>query len=349
MHLMNKKQATAILLAGAMVLTLGACGKDKNADKKSETDTTAKESSTETVKQDNPEYVADDVILPEDFGNMIYPMEALMVEAYSKGLPYYGDNTDEENAESFWFSMAVLTSQMDNYVKEVAVDSDDRFLYIDEETTTMYAAALYDAFGKGEIEFPDQGEDNTYASYNDDKEAFGFRRGDVGDLEPFITSCEEAGADFILTAELRDGESGKALGRYTMTITDTSYEGENNAFAYSISSFQEESLEEEASEATTEAAEELTTEQTEDSTEDTGEDTEEKTISQEEALELAKEYYGSDAEYSYKETIIVGDYEYYNFSVEGDGISATDVLVSKNGQDVIGGVQNEDGTWSFDQ
>lgn len=347
MHFMNKKKMMAILLTGVMVLTLGACGKDKKADKGNETDTTA-ESST-AIKQDNPEYVADDVILPEDFGNMIYPMEALMVESYSKGLPYYGDNTEEDNAESFWFSMAVLTSQMDHYVKEVAVDSDDRFLYIDEETTYMYASALYDSFGKGEIEFPDQGEDNPYASYDDDKQAFGFRQGDIGDLEPFITACEEVGADFILTTELRDGESGKALGRYTITITDTSYEGEDNAFAYAVTNFQEEMLEEESPESTTETAEEQTTEGSETDSEATAGDTEQVAISQEKALEMAKDYYGSDAEYSYKGTVTVGDYEYYNFSVKGDDISATDVLVSTSGEDVIGGVKNNDGTWSFDQ
>ena len=41
--------------------------------------------------------------------------------------------------------------------------------------------------------------------------------------------------------------------------------------------------------------------------------------------------------------------EYYDFSVSGDNVSSTDVLVSVDGQDVIGGTQNDDGSWSFDQ
>ena len=97
----------------------------------------------------------------------------------------------------------------------------------------------------------------------------------------------------------------------------------------------------------TEETTELTEEETE-TTEETSSATEEN-ISQDDALELAQDYYGSDAEYSYKGTITVGDYEYYDFSVEGEDISSTDVLVSVSGQDVIGGVKNDDGSWSFDQ
>ena len=79
-----------------------------------------------------------------------------------------------------------------------------------------------------------------------------------------------------------------------------------------------------------------------------GEDSSE-SISQDDALSQAKDYYGSDAEYSYKKKVTVGDKEYYDFSVKGDDISSTDVLVSVDGQDVIGGTQNDDGSWSFDQ
>ena len=72
-------------------------------------------------------------------------------------------------------------------------------------------------------------------------------------------------------------------------------------------------------------------------------------ISQDDALSQAKDYYGEDAEYSYKKRVTVGDKEYYDFSVSGDNVSSTDVLVSVDGQDVIGGTQNDDGSWSFDQ
>ena len=64
---------------------------------------------------------------------------------------------------------------------------------------------------------------------------------------------------------------------------------------------------------------------------------------------MAKDYYGEDAEYSFKGMETVGDDQYYDFSVEGEDISATDVLVSQDGQNVIGGVKNDDGSWSFDQ
>lgn len=93
---------------------------------------------------------------------------------------------------------------------------------------------------------------------------------------------------------------------------------------------------------------------TEAPTEDTDSDSDSsssssESISQDDALSQAKDYYGSDAEYSYKKKVTVGDKEYYDFSVKGDDISSTDVLVSVDGQDVIGGTQNDDGSWSFDQ
>ena len=42
-------------------------------------------------------------------------------------------------------------------------------------------------------------------------------------------------------------------------------------------------------------------------------------ISEDEALSLAEEYYGEDAEYTFEDIITVGDYEYYNFAVDGEG------------------------------
>ena len=93
------------------------------------------------------------------------------------------------------------------------------------------------------------------------------------------------------------------------------------------------------------------TEETDETTEEDGSSgsTEAEAISEDEALSLAQEYYGEDAEYTFKDIVTIGDYEYYNFSVEGDGVSSTDVLVSTDGENVLGGVQNDDGSWSFDQ
>ena len=177
----------AVLLSGALVCSFTAC---RNlSDRRSQEETTE---STQ-VKQSNPDYVQADVVLPKDFGNMIYPMEALMVEDYSKGLPYYKESSSEEEKDSFWFSMAVLTSQMNHYVREVAVETDDRYLYLDEETTSMYAASMYDAYGRGNLEFPDRGEDSTYATYDQEKGYYGFRQGTIGDLEPYVTACQGSG------------------------------------------------------------------------------------------------------------------------------------------------------------
>lgn len=363
MYFNKLKKMAAVFLSLTLAVSFTACGQLKDAVSKKgdgEQETTTQDSQTASEEENS------EVELPDDFGDMIYPLEALMVQSYSKELPYFDENSGEEEADSFWFSMAVLTSQMNTYVKDVTTDTDDRFLYISEDTVNMYASALYDSFGKGNMEFPELSEGNTYACYDEEKEAYGFRKGDIGDLESMITDCREDSGDYILTTELRDSDSLRVLGIYEITITKTSYQEEENAFAYSVSDFRtlnmeeepmEEATDEESAEATTEkewleeaatedGAEEETTAEEEETEE---EESSANKISQEEAMERAKEYYGSDAEYTYKGMETVGDYIYYNFSVKGDDISATDVLVSENGNDVIGGTKNDDGSWSFDQ
>lgn len=354
MYFNKLKQAAAIMLAGTMIVSMAGCGKkeegsNNNQSQEEATTSAKKESGGQRVDAD---YVDEEVELPDDFDNMIYPLEALMVESSSKGLPYYIGESEEGEESSFWFSMAVLSSLMDDYVKDYSIDTDDQYLYLDEETVNMYASAMYDAYGKGDMEFPELSEDDTYATYDEENEAYGFLRGDVGTLEPYITVCEEDGDDYVLMTELRDSETDEVQGAYQIIITKSSYDGEENAFAYSVKDFQ---VMEEAGDEfdeNTEDMEENTelTEEENETTEDTSYETEEtESISQDDALELAQDYYGSGAEYTYKGMVTVGDYKYYDFAVEGEDISSTDVLVSVSGQDVIGGVKNDDGSWSFDQ
>jgi hypothetical protein len=343
---------TAIALAAAMTVSMTGCfGRSSGKYDDKDTDNASTEASGAGGDQNS---------FPEDFGDMSYPIEALMVEAYAKGLPYYNEDSDEEDADSFWYSMAVLTSQMNTYVKDMAVDKDDNYIYVSEDTASMYAAALYDAYGKGTMEFPELEDEDSYAVYDDEQETYGFRRGDIGDLESMMTGCTASGDDYMVTSELRNAESGKVLGIYEVTITPTAYDGEDNAFAYAVSDFKvtdmDESAYEELTEDKSESSEEATEATEEDETteeatteEDTEENEETTKISQEEALSLAKDYYGSEAEYKYKGMVTVGDYDYYDFSVSSEEIDATDVLVSETGQDVIGGKTNSDGTWSFDQ
>lgn len=351
------KRWGAVVLAGVMACSLIGCGsKNKEDTSDVEPTETTTETAAEDTDADKEEYVDGDVALPSDFGDMIYPLTSLMVEASAKGLPYYSEDSTEEEGDSFWFSMAVLTSLMNDYVKDVTVDVDDNYLYLEEETVNMYASALYDAYAQGNIEFPELEEDNTYAVYDEDANTYGFLSGGIGTMKAYITDCQNDGGDYVLTTELRDTDTDDLYGRYQITITENSYEGEDNAFAYAVAAFEELSSSDdgvdfsegatEVDESTTEAEEEETTdgEETDASTEE-----EEDRISESEALSLAEEYYGEDAEYTFKEIVTIGDYEYYNFSVEGDSVSSTDVLVSTDGENVLGGVQNDDGSWSFDQ
>ena len=119
MHFNKMKRWGAVLLAGTMAFSLVGCGGD---DKESSSNSEATEAaSTEDLAEetdDSEEYVDGDVELPEDFGDMIYPLTSLMVEASAKGFPYYSEDSDADEADSFWFSMAVLTSLMNDYVQD---------------------------------------------------------------------------------------------------------------------------------------------------------------------------------------------------------------------------------------
>ncbi|MCD8019689.1 MAG: hypothetical protein LUF92_08975 [Clostridiales bacterium] len=370
------KRYAAVLLAGTMVFSMVGCSGKSTGDQEETTTEAVTETTTEEVADVTPDYVDGDFELPDDFDNMIYPLTSLMVESAAKGMAYYTTESDEDEADSFWCSIAVLTSLTNTYVREVDEDMDDTsFIFVSEDTAYMFAAALYDSFAQGELEFPLLSDDNSYAVYEEDNELYGFVSGNIGNMKAYITACEENGDDYLLTMELRDTAENVVCGTYEIGIADTSYEDEDNLYMYSVISFSvlEESDEiDEEFEVTTEddeqsidsAAEETgtdiesdeeveSTEDSSDSEESEGTDNSSGSttsgISQSEALELAKEYYGDDAEYTYEGMVTIGDYEYYDFAVESSSVSSTDVLVSTTGNDVIGGVQNDDGSWSFDQ
>lgn len=363
------KRVLAVALAGMMVAGVTACSTSKSAEKKN----TAKpeqstEATTESKNNTEADYVASDVVLPDNFDNMIYPIEALMVQKLSKGYPYYTNDASEDEADSFWFSMAVLTSLMQTHSAYGEATESDSFYYLKENISNMYASALYNAYGTGDMEFPEIPDGDKYATYDDNKDMYGFLKGDVGNLVPYITDCTNDGNDYVITAELRNTETDEVRGTYEVGLTKTSYDDEENYFAYSVTSIKEQKqadFDESEESSTAETSEEAgstsesdsenntsesesTTEEGENNSSNTSNDGAE-SISQDDALSQAKDYYGEDAEYSYKKKVTVGDKEYYDFSVKGDSVSSTDVLVSTDGQDVIGGTQNDDGSWSFDQ
>lgn len=356
------KRLCAVALAGMMVVGVSACSTSKDGEKNNVTKTEQRtEATTEAAGSTTADYVASGVELPDHFDNMIYPIEALMVQKYSKGYPYYANGASEEKSDSFWFSMAVLTSLMETESAYGDGTEMDSYYYLKENTSNMYASALYNAYGMGNMEFPEIPEGDKYVTYDDSKEMYGFLKGDVGNLAPYITNCVKDGSDYIITAQLKDKDTDEVQGTYEVTITPSSFDGDDNCFAYSATAIrqidesdsQSQNTSSESEEASTQstAEESSTTESTSEEEETDSNSSSESTeaISQDDALSQAKDYYGEDAEYSYKKKVTVGDKEYYDFSVSGADVSSTDVLVSLDGQDVIGGTQNDDGSWSFDQ
>jgi hypothetical protein len=88
-------------------------------------------------------YVADGVVLPEDFNFMIYPVEALMVGSYTQGLPYYNV---QGQAKSFWFPMAVLSSLLEEHGVMGKSLNDNYCLYSEEEIDSFAAASPIKGF-----------------------------------------------------------------------------------------------------------------------------------------------------------------------------------------------------------
>ena len=189
MHLKNMKRWSAVALAGVMAVSLMGCGGNEKEQTSPEPAEATTEAAVEDTGDDSEDFVDTGVTLPSDFGDMIYPLTSLMVEASAKGLPYYSEDSTEDEADSFWFSMAVLASLMNDYVKDFTVDTDENYLYLEEDTVNMYASTLYDAYAQGNLEFPELAEDDTYAVYNEDDNTYGFLSGGIGTMKAYITDC----------------------------------------------------------------------------------------------------------------------------------------------------------------
>lgn len=83
----------------------------------------------------------------------------------------------------------------------------------------MYASALYNAYGMGNMEFPEIPDGDKYATYDDGKQMYGFLKGEVSSLVPYITNCVKDGSDYIITSQLRDKDTDEVKGTYEVTIT----------------------------------------------------------------------------------------------------------------------------------
>lgn len=331
---------TALLMAAMMAFSLTACRKS----------TPEPEATTETEEGSNVyDFAAEGVNLPEDFENMIYPIRAVMTQVYSTGAGYYGTEGNEDPS-LFWFSMAELVSLMNSYVSDLAEDSAQAYAFLDDEKVDMFASSLYDRIGTGELEMPELSDMELFAVFDEEKDQYGFLISDEEGFSAIITEARQEGDELILKAELLDAESEEPYGEYLITVVPSKWEGEENEFPYSVRSietlkrFDEESYE--GRPVDPDPAPEKDTE--EDGSQEMDGTLNGTDISEDQALELARDMYG-DGEYEYIGTETLGDDVYYDFRVQVDGLRATDVLVSMSGADVIAGSRNEDGTWSLEE
>lgn len=349
------KKAGALLMEGVLLLSVAGCEKKKKVSEAASTQEILKESHS------LEDYVAEGVTAPENFDTMIYPLEALTVEYYSQRLPYYTEGVD---TDSFWFSMAVLSSLLSEKEYVTPILSEE-YNYYEQKEMDAFASALYVDYAKGLFSMPELGEGNAYADYDEELEKYGLLNGNIGYLSIYITGCNSGEDQYILDTQLISKETNHTLAEFQITVVPKEDYESGDLFAYSVSDFivlrdlASENMTENTEEKGPTAEDDYDEVDGEEITEAVGGETEpgsdedwesQVTIDQEEALALAKGYLGDeDATYTYKEMVTIGEFEYYDFSVSGSSSTSTDVLVCVNGIDVVSGVQNEDGSWSFDQ
>ena len=71
------------------------------------------------------------------------------------------------------------------------------------------------------------------------KQMYGFLKGEVSSLVPYITNCVKDGSDYIITSQLRDKDTDEVKGTYEVTITASSFDGDDNCFAYSATAIRQ--------------------------------------------------------------------------------------------------------------
>lgn len=336
-----------IFLAGLLLMVCG-CTNSMDSALSEEVSTQEEEIQTEKAMTD---FTAKGLALPEDFGLTAYPMQAVMVEYYAQGLPYYREG---EDATSFWFSMAVLSSMLeeDGILEPV---SDQEYSFYPEEDIREFASVLYSRYGEGKMRIPDAGDDVPYVRYDEVSGQYGLLNGNIGDLGMMITRCQPDSSGYLFFTQLMDLETGDVLAEFRVPVVHREDKKGKGSFSYAIAGL------EEITERDTEAEEEVKEESPlpageiqESSQPETAEPEENVTggesdkIGQKEALSLAKTFLGETCTYTFRQMVTMYDREYYDFTVTGEDLTPTDILVCLDGSDVFTGVQNEDGSWTID-
>ena len=374
------RKGGVILTAGFLAVTACSCSNAGDSISSNEASTQIEEEvQTEGIQIDEElsAYVADGVILPEDFNFMIYPVEALMVGSYTQGLPYYNV---EDQAKSFWFPMAVLSSLLEEH-GVLGKSLNDNYCLYSEEEIDSFAAALYSNFASGKMMMPDTADGEPYVVYHEESDQYAMLNGNIGDLGIRITDCRASDSGYMIETELLNLESGEEITEYQVSIVPQNKSAGDGLFAYSVSGLteitdgvedtknEEAQLNSESSVLKTDQGKDLTAaadkgkKEKQKESSDTVDSKQEEAKSEEvipdqtdseeriqvaDAMNLARSFIGEEYTLTYKQMITLSDCEYYDFSLEGSESGSTDVLVSVDGSDILTGVQNMDGSWTLD-
>ncbi len=341
------KKGGMIFLAGLLLMACG-CTNSMDSALSEEVSTQEEEIQTEKAMTD---FTAKGLALPEDFGLTAYPMQAVMVEYYTQGLPYYREG---EEATSFWFSMAVLSSMLeeDGILEPV---SEQEYSFYPEEDIREFASVLYSRYGEGKMKIPDIRDDVPYVCYDEVTDRYGLLNGNIGDLGMMITRCQPDNSGYLFFTQLMDLESGDVLAEFRIPVVHREDKKGKGSFPYAIAGLDEitgrdAAVEEEVQEESTRLAEEMQ-ESAQTKEAESAENAacgESGKIGQKEALALARTFLGENSVCTFRQMVTMYDRDYYDFTVTGENLSSTDILVCLDGSDVFTGVQNEDGSWTID-
>lgn len=374
------RKGGVILTAGFLAFTACSCANIGDSISPEEASTQiAEEVQAEGIQIDEElsAYVADGVILPEDFNFMIYPVEALMVGSYTQGLPYYNV---KGQAKAFWFPMAVLSSLLEEHGVMAKSLYDDYCLYSEDEIDT-FAAALYSSYASGDFKIPATEDGEPYVVYQEDSQEYAMLNGNIGDLGVRIIGCQPAESGYVINTELLNLESGEGITEFQVSMEPQKNPAGDGLFAYSVTGLKEladageeqsqekdkvdsqagalkaesdKKLKDNSQGSKTEKGKESSQSETKNQEKTEAVKAEpdqavfEERIDQEEALTLARNYMGEEHFFTYKQMVTLSDCEYYDFSLEGSESGSTDVLVSVDGSDILTGIQNSDGSWTLD-
>lgn len=231
-----KRKIVVVLLAGTLAfsLMLGGCGKKKEAEQPADSVSVVSEE-----PEQESEYLAPGVELPEESDAMISVMKELMAAIYDSSGEYYNEDADEMDQEFYWTALQYLISADALEAPDAEVDDAAGTITMGAPGVADYAAALfgnYDVEAEGLPEIP---EGCNFVEYQEEDDTYTFEIMKTDDLLPYITICDPGDEEgtYKLQADLKLVSDEEVLLSCGFIMKESDYSGSGrNPYHYTITS-----------------------------------------------------------------------------------------------------------------